>query len=173
MWFKRILTAGLLLFVGVTLGVIVSRGERPATAPAASVETTEAAGELDKAATEVTAAPPIRDGVVVTYFHSQTRCPTCRTIESLAHEAVESRFADELAGGSVQWRTLSYEAPANQQQAERYQVLAPTVVVSRVAQGQETGWSRLDRVWQLTDDRAAFADYVQEEMLKLWPTASR
>ena len=40
------------------------------------------------------------DGLVVYYFHSNTRCPTCQSIESQAKDTVQTDFAAQLR----QWR---------------------------------------------------------------------
>ena len=37
------------------------------------------------------------DGLVVYYFHSNTRCPTCQSIESQAKETVQTDFASQLS----------------------------------------------------------------------------
>ena len=37
------------------------------------------------------------DGLVVYYFHSTTRCPTCQSIEAQAKDTVQTDFASQLA----------------------------------------------------------------------------
>jgi hypothetical protein len=76
-------------------------------------------------------------------------------------------FAEELAKGEVQWRVLNYEHPENRSLVERYQIVAPIVVLSKVKDGTETSWSSLDKVWQLTHDKAEFVRYVREEANQL------
>jgi hypothetical protein len=107
--------------------------------------------------------------LIAYYFHSDTRCPTCRTIEAFAEEAIAEQFPEELASGEVQWRVLNYEQPASQAQVERYEIIAPTVVLSKIEEGAETSWTSLDKVWQLTHEKAEFIDYVQAEASKLQP----
>ena len=62
----------------------------------------------------------VQDGVKVYYLHGNIRCPTCRTIEAYAQEAVETGFADELKSGKVQWQVINYESPGNEHYALEY-----------------------------------------------------
>ncbi len=41
------------------------------------------------------------DGLVVYYFHSNTRCPTCQSIESQAKDTVQTDFASQLTSGAI------------------------------------------------------------------------
>ena len=109
-------------------------------------------------------AAGLSDGVVVYYAHSNTRCPTCRKIESQAHEAVTSGFADELQAGSVAWEIVNYEEPAGKRFVEEYGVQVPTVVLVRMEGGKPADWKRLDRVWGLVGDKRPFIEYVQAEI---------
>jgi hypothetical protein len=151
---KNLVTLLLLLFVGASVVVLVTRGRReePQGEQSSVTATTAAVDETQLA-----------DGMIAYYFHGNTRCPSCETIEAYGHEAVESGFADQIQEGSVRWRVLNYEEPDQEDVAGKFEVLAPVVVLARVENGQETKWSRLDRVWDLTDDKEAFVAYVQEE----------
>lgn len=135
---KNIVTVGLLLFVGASVLTLAAKALRRPVA---------AAGE--------------GDGVIAYYFHSNTRCPTCRTIESYAHKAIQAAFADELRDGSLQWRVVNYETSGNEHFATQYGIIAPTVVVVKI-EGGEKKWRNLMRVWQLVHDRDAFFKYVQD-----------
>jgi hypothetical protein len=151
---KNLTTVLLLLFVGASVVVLVIRGRRE-----------EPQGEQPSvAATSATVEEePLADGMIAYYFHGSTRCPTCETIEAYGHEAIQSGFANQIREGSVQWRVLDYEQPDQEEVVDKFEVLASVVVLARVENGQETKWSRLDRVWDLTDDKEAFVAYVQEE----------
>ena len=112
-------------------------------------------------------AAKLSDGVIVYYAHGNTRCPTCRKIESQAHEAVTSGFADELKAGSVAWKIVNYEEPAGKRFVEEYGVQVPTVVLVRVEDGKPADWKRLDRLWGLVGDKRPFIEYVQAEILAM------
>ena len=138
---KNILAAVLLLFVaGSLVAVALNRGRD---------------GGADTG--------PLPDGVTVYYFHSKTRCPTCRSIESFAHEAVTRGFADVVQAGRMKWQVVNYELPENEHLVEEYNLVAPIVVLVRSEGGEVRDSKELHRVWELVDDREAFVEYVQEE----------
>lgn len=106
----------------------------------------------------------ISDGLVVYYFFSNTRCPTCQAIESQAKATVEKDFASQLTSGAVTWKILNYEKPANAQLAQKFEILMPVVVLVKMKAGQIDDWKRLDEVWALVGDKPAFAKYVREQI---------
>lgn len=110
---------------------------------------------------------PVKDGLVVYYFHSNTRCPTCQAIESQAHETVQKHFASQLSSGDIAWKIVNYEQPAAQSLAKKFEIQMPVVVLARMKNGQTDKWKRLDEVWGLVDDKPAFAKYVREEIDRL------
>ncbi len=148
---KSVVTAVLLLFVAVSAVALVVKEGRNGPGSAAT------------SATDDTPSLP-GDGLVAFYFHGNTRCPTCRNIESQAHDAVTERFADELADGQFVWQVVNYETPAGAGYVDEYDLIAPIVVLSRRRDGQETEWRSLDRVWELVGDGPAFAAYVDQEV---------
>ena len=109
------------------------------------------------------------NGLVAYYFHGDVRCPTCRTIESYAKEALTSRFSDELASGAISWRVVNYETLGNAHFADEYEIAAPTVVLVRREAGKDAQWQNLSRVWELVGDKPAFVDYVAQETAALLP----
>ncbi len=106
----------------------------------------------------------VNDGVVVYYAHGNTRCPTCRKIESQAHEAVTSGFDNEIKEGSISWEVVNYETPGGKRFVDDYGVQMPTVVLVRMKDGKAADWKRLDKVWGIVNDTAAFVEYVQTEI---------
>ena len=92
--------------------------------------------------------------VTVYYAHTTFRCVTCNTIEALAKQTLEKRFADDLAKGQIEWQVVNFQDDAVF--AERYEIASSTVVVTR-AGGR---YQRLDEVWTKVDDPAAFEEYI-------------
>ena len=107
------------------------------------------------------------DGLVVYYFHGNTRCATCRAIEAQSHESVQTHFADELQGGTVIWKILNYEEPAGAQLAKEFEIQMPVVVLARMKNGQVDDWRRLDKVWALVGDETAFDEFVRNETAQM------
>jgi hypothetical protein len=145
---KNIVTIVLMLFVGASVVALAARGLLDGLHR-------QAEGQSDTNA----------EGVIAYYFHSNVRCPTCRKIESYAHEAIESGFGAELESGNLQWKVVNYETAGNAHFAKDYEVIAPSVVLVEIRGGQQKQWKNLDRVWELvmTGTKEGFIQYVQEE----------
>jgi hypothetical protein len=114
-----------------------------------------------------TAAPKldaVREGLVVYYFHNNMRCPTCRSIESQAHETVQNQFASQLRAGAVVWKIVNYDQEAAKPLATKFDIQMPVVVLARMKDGQVSDWKRLDQVWALVGDKPAFAKYMRGEI---------
>ena len=106
----------------------------------------------------------VDDGLVVYYFHGNTRCPTCRSIESQSRDTVQADFASQLDSGEVVWKILNYEKPANAELTKRFEIQVPVVVLVRMKDGQIADWKRLDQIWALVGDKPAFREYVRGEI---------
>jgi hypothetical protein len=141
---KNVVTIALLLFVAASIVVLAVKSlrENPRTADP---------------------EPTLADGVIAYYFHGKIRCPTCRRIETYAHEAVRAGFAKQLAGGRLRWQVVDYELPENRHFATDYELAAPTVVLVETSGGGRKQWKNLDRVWELVGDKEAFVEYVRRE----------
>jgi hypothetical protein len=109
----------------------------------------------------------VDNGLMVYYFHSNARCPTCRLIESQSHAAVQEEFASQLDSGELVWKILNYEKPANAELAKKFKIQMPVVVLARMKDGEIADWNRLDQVWALVGDKPAFRDYVRGEIAKM------
>lgn len=104
------------------------------------------------------------DELIVYSFHSNARCPTCRLIESQAHEVVQTNFADELNSGKMVWKILNYEKPAVAELTKKFSLQIPVVVLARMKDGKVEKWERLDRVWALANDQPSFDKYIRESI---------
>jgi hypothetical protein len=110
------------------------------------------------------------DGLVVYYFHSNTRCPTCQAIESQAHETVQNDFGSQLASGAVTWKILNYEQPSNASLAKKFEIQMPVVVLAKLKGGQVEQWKRLDQVWGLVSNKPAFAKFIRVRIAEMLGT---
>lgn len=100
------------------------------------------------------------DRVLVTYFHTTFRCPTCNQIERLAKELVERDYADHLAQGVLEWHAINFQERTDL--AERYALAAGAVVVAKIQDGKEVAFQRLDDVWTLYDKPEQLKRYVED-----------
>lgn len=145
---KSIVTVSLLVFVLASLAVMVvkevGREEQPI------------ADSSDPVAAEASPA------VIVYYFHGNQRCDTCRTIEAFGEEAVTTAFATAIENGDLEWRTVNVDKPEHEHFLTDFELSSKTIVVAGASGSAEAQWVKLDRVWQLFDDKPAFTAYVQE-----------
>jgi len=110
---------------------------------------------------------PSSPKLVVYYFHGNTRCVTCRKIESFAKSAIESGFTAELKSGQIQFRAVNVEEPKNEHFVQDYQLATRSVVLSRIRNDKQDAWKNLDQVWTLVRDPDAFERYVVDETKRL------
>jgi hypothetical protein len=115
----------------------------------------------------VTENLPSAPKVVVYYFHGNTRCITCRKIESFARSAIESGFAAEQKSGRIEFRAVNVEEANNEHFVQDYQLVTRSVVLSRIRNGKQDTWKNLDQVWTLVRDPDAFNRYVVDETKQL------
>ena len=134
-------------------------GQRPARRAATTrPASTRPAGTRPAAAT----TQPSREKVIVYYFHRTMRCPTCKRIEELAREAVQSGFPAELSTGSVEWKPVNIESRGNEHFEKDYRLEAQSLVLVKTNRGRQTAWENLPRIWDLVGDQTAFTKYVQD-----------
>ncbi len=160
---KDALANSLLMFVAATCVVLIVRA-LPQTPP-----TQQAVAGIGGTATPESSPGPtlaVQDGVKVYYLHGNIRCPTCRTIEEYAREAVQTGFADEVQKGLVDWQVINYESPGYERYAIDYEVVAPTVVLARFQGGKQASWKALPEVWEYVGDKRTFVAFVQHSLQK-------
>lgn len=148
----KFLKFALLILVFAGAAVWAWRGFGPATGGAAGPATADAAS----------VAPEPAHFVLVTYFTSNQRCPTCLKIERQTRAAIESAFADELASDGMRFQTVNFDLPENQHFTQDYELAFKTVVVSERRDGKELRFGKFDKVWDLVDKPDEFAAYLQD-----------
>jgi Fe-S cluster biogenesis protein NfuA len=150
----------MLLLAGAALGAavvkIAGNGTPSSQAVTASQIATDTAQERTPQA--------VTDGVLVYLFHGNVRCPTCLLIEASTKEVLETNFAQELNSRKVVIRELNYEKPENRQFIQKYKLIAPTVVMVRIHDGEEKDFVNLMEVWQCVGNKEAFARLISDNL---------
>ena len=161
-------SAGAVAVQGDTKSTTLSSSAQEAKIPAETVSS-PAKTELVKpvATNRVTGSVPASPQVVVYYFHGNTRCITCKKIESFAKSAIESGFATEIKTGQIQFRAVNVEESNNEHYVQDYQLVTRSVVLSRIQNDKQDAWKNLDQVWVLVRDPEAFQRYVVDETKQL------
>lgn len=144
---KKWIAAGLLVFLAIYASLMIAKEFWGSGAAAPD------AGRL------------LSDGAVVFYFHGHFGCATCDRIERLTRETVATHFVTRGSRPRVAYRSVNTDEPANAHFASKYQLVTRTVAVVRTRGGRETGWKKLNRVWDLVGDDGALKDYVRTEIL--------
>ena len=141
-------TSLLLLIVFGSLAVFAWQRLRPTAATAAT--------DADAARRAAAAT------VLVTYFTTDVRCDSCRTIEALPQRAVHEGFRDELATGQVVFRVVNTDRPEHRHFVDHYEIANKTVIVSHQREGHEIAWTGRQDVWLHLDEPENFFAYVRE-----------
>jgi len=104
--------------------------------------------------------PAEKHSVVVTYFTTDVRCDSCRKIEALTREAVETGFPEQLQDGGVSFRIRNVDEAENAHFITEYELSFKTVVISKSFGDEECSWKKMDDVWKLLGDPDAFDSYI-------------
>lgn len=162
---KKIISTILLVFVAVSIVALVNKEmQAPEDSRAAEVDVVQFiqddAGELDN----ITISDSNSERVVAYYFHGNMRCASCRTLEKLAHDALNSGFDDELNSGRLVFQEINVESPGNRHYIHDFQLTNRSIVIALYrADGELESWKNLEQVWQLLRDSDGFILYVQSE----------
>jgi len=107
--------------------------------------------------------------VVVTYFYTNVRCPTCRKLETYSRESVETAFAQEIKDKVVLFRAVNVDEPENKHYIKDFKLYTKSLVVALTRKGEVVHWKNLPEIWKHVRDRPRFEEYVQtgvKEFLK-------
>lgn len=85
--------------------------------------------------------------VIVYYFHTNTRCATCRAIEAQTTAVIDQHFAFEVDAGLLEYRIVNMDTPEGGRLRDRYGLAFGTVVVQ--GPGADGPWANLAEVWSL------------------------
>lgn len=153
-YFNTCLGAVLVLLLAVPM---VLAGETTADRPNTDTAGTDTAAV---AAPDSTVSPR----VVAYYFYTTKRCASCRKIEAWSAEAINTGFADELENGSLEFRALNIDEEDNKHFIDDYKLYTKSLIVTKRADGSETEWKNLQKVWELLGNQDEFVQYVQDEV---------
>lgn len=104
--------------------------------------------------------------VAVLYFHTNMRCATCKTIEQYTKEAIEKSFGDELKAKKICLQVINTEEKGNEHFMNDYQLYTKAVVLALVKNDKQVKFVNLTKIWELTNSKEKFENYVAEETAK-------
>ena len=189
---KKVLTIVLVIFVAVAVGFLIANAFAEKATTPKSANASASAGPSNAATTAnadkicnpnddpscISAAKTAPDTeqdvkpnaggpsrkVIAYYFHGNFRCSTCRAIEALSQESIQTGFAEALKQGILEWKVVNVEEPANRHFIKDYQLYSKSLVLVKMEGDKQLEWKNLDRIWELVRDKPAFLKYVQAEI---------
>lgn len=150
-----------LLFGFIAAGV-GSMLHKSALSRAAALKARPAAAAAQAAPVKA-AAGISQNTAVVYYFYTNTRCASCTRLEAYTREAVETLLSAGYKGWRVEFRGVNVEEAGGEHFAQDYRLESKAVIVQKFAGGKPLDWVKLDKVWTLLGDKAAFVSYVAAE----------
>lgn len=118
----------------------------------------------EEAAAPVEQVKPSANTVVVYYFYTNARCPTCHKLEKYTEESVTTSFADLIKKGVVQFKAINTDEKANEHFLKDYQLFTKSVIVSQLHDGNQVRWKNLSKIWELVGDKDSYIKYVKDEI---------
>lgn len=107
----------------------------------------------------------IENGVVVYYFHTSKRCPTCLSIESQADETIKNLFSAELLQGKLDWQVINTDEPENSHFVKDYKLYTKSIILRLVRNGKQVEWKNLPEIWELVHEPENYSGYLEKEIL--------
>ena len=102
--------------------------------------------------------------VIAYYFHGSFRCPTCHKLEQYSKEAIGENFKDQIAKGTLEFKTIDVEEKGNEHFVNDYKLYTKSLVISKVENGKETEYKNLAKIWEYVRNKEKFFDYVTDEV---------
>jgi len=146
---KAIIRALLLVFVAGSLAYLFFRDGR---------DVNDAAGDSDEL---VLAVEGVEPQVVVYFFDGDIKCASCEKIKVYTLEAMNTLFADELASGVLSYRKHNRDRPQHAHFIDEYGLITKSLVMVERDNGEQVRWKNLDKIWDLSYDKAKFLEYVR------------
>jgi len=157
---KYLLIGFVFFSIGVAAYKAASAPADPQAAAAPVVaEAAMAPAKTSEPALKVSAAKT----ALVYYFYTNTRCSSCKTIEAYTRAAVEKDFASDYKGWKVAFNGVNIDEAPGKHFIQDYRLNSKSVVVQKFSGDKTLNWVKLEKVWQLLDDKEAFMTYVTGE----------
>ncbi len=83
--------------------------------------------------TETAATKTTENTLEVLYFHGKQRCITCRAIEMLTKEVLDSDFAEAQKSGKLVFKIIDISQKENKAIAEKYEVAWSSLILNKGA----------------------------------------
>lgn len=75
--------------------------------------------------------------LLIYYFHSTHRCPTCLSIEEQTIAVLNKYFAKELKDGLIEFQSINVDDKANEKVVKKYDAFGSALFFTTLKQGKE------------------------------------
>jgi hypothetical protein len=107
--------------------------------------------------------------VEINYFHRTERCKTCNSIEANIEKVIKANYADEIELGELVFTSIDYQAEEVDAKVEKYEVDAPTLVITRIKKGKETTKDLTKEAFDKSlNEGAAFRKILEETINEMF-----
>jgi len=118
--------------------------------------------------TKTSVTPPKEERqLVVYYFMTTYRCPSCHFIEETTRKAIDESFANEIKSGRMVFKMINIEEKGNEHFVDEYKLYTKSVVLSDIKGGKQAKWKNLEQVWQMIGKEDEFKAYIVKEVKAL------
>ncbi len=106
------------------------------------------------------------DRLEIFYFHKTARCQSCTTVENYVSDVVRERFAEEVKGGLIDFRTINVDLPENELIARKFKATGSSLYLNRITGGQDNIEFYSD-VWRLFGNEEALKNQLEIKIKSL------
>ncbi len=162
---KNITALVLLTFVLASVAFLVFKesGNEGNNNPAGEIAADNVPGDTERPGDEASSAEADHT-VMVYYFYTTKRCPTCRKFEAYTTELVKADFAEQLKSGTLEFHLVKVDETPNGHFIDDYQLTTKSVVIADYRDGEQVRWKNLARIWSLVREKPSFMSYVRDEI---------
>ena len=101
--------------------------------------------------------------VEVVHFHATQQCRSCVTVGEYAQKTVKERFPLERANGTVVFREINGELPANREMVMKFQARGSALFLNAITDGADKIEEDI-AVWRLIGNEKQFMDYLENKI---------
>ena len=105
----------------------------------------------------------IKPKLIIYYFHSTHRCPTCLSIEDNTKATLEKYFAKELKTGTIVFKSINVDDKENEKIAKKYDAFGSALHLTVIKDGKEQSEDLTNFAFKYSRNKP---DYFIEELSK-------
>lgn len=156
----------LLLFSLLIIGVVVLAGcasKNPNQQTNNNQATTKTSAN---ASGQMSQAEVVADKIEVIHFHATQQCWSCITVGEYALKTIKEKFPEEYANGTIIFKDINGELPANRDMVMKYQARGSSLFVNAITDGKDKIEEDVT-VWRLVSNENQFISYFENKLNKL------